>query len=78
MLQVCSSQVIKQLQVNVGLLTKSLQVGEAQVELAANIELVLALSRGLEVLSRMSELLDKQISMHQWHLDGKRLETKHQ
>ena len=62
MLQICSSQVIKQLQVNVGLLSLSLQETRARMEPAANIELVLALSRGMEVLSRMSELLD---SVHQ-------------
>ena len=59
LLQVCSEASIKQLSENVGLLTTALQVAGAQLSHAADLELYLGLSRGLEVLSRMSELLDK-------------------
>lgn len=58
LLQICTPNICKQLQANVGLLTKALQAANAHIEVSADIEMVLAVSRGLEVLSRVQELLD--------------------
>lgn len=62
LLQICTSQIYKQLQANMGLLTVALQAAKAQLEVpnSADIDMVLAVSRGLEVLSRVQELLNEQ------------------
>lgn len=58
--QICTPNICKQLQGSLDLLTAALQAAKAQTELAADVEMVLAVSRGLEVLSRVQELLEKQ------------------
>lgn len=60
LLQICTPKIRKQLQANMGPLTIALQAANAQIEVLADIEMVLAVSRGLEVLSRVQELLDGQ------------------
>lgn len=57
-LQICTPNICKQLRVNMGLLTVELQAAKEQTVNSANVEMVLAVSRGLEVLSRVCELLD--------------------
>lgn len=59
LLQICTPSICRQLQASLDLLTIALQAAKAQIELA-DMETVLAVSRGLEVLSRMQELLDQQ------------------
>ena len=59
LLQICTPNICKQLQASLDLLTAALQAAKAQIELAADVETVLAVSRGLEVLSRVQELLDQ-------------------
>lgn len=60
LLQIYNPNICKQLQASFDLLTAALQAAKAQIELAADVETVLAVSRGLEVLSRLQELLDQQ------------------
>ena len=51
LLQICTPKICKRLQVNMGLLTTALQAAKARIEVSADIDMVLAVSRGLEVLS---------------------------
>ena len=60
LLQICTHKTCKQLQANTGLLITALQAAKAHIEVSADMELVLAVFRGLEVLSRVQELLDRQ------------------
>ena len=60
MLQVYTSGNIKQLDDSASMLTQALQEARTQIELSDDVEMLLAVSRGLEVLSCLFELLDKQ------------------
>lgn len=60
LLQICTPDIYKQLQINTGLLAVALQAAQAQIEGSADVEMILAVSRGMEVLSRVRELLAKQ------------------
>lgn len=59
LLQICTPEISKQLQINTGLLAVALQA-QMQIETSADVEMILAVSRGMEVLSRIRELLAKQ------------------
>ena len=59
LLQICTPDICKQLQSDTGLLAATLQAAEAQIESSGDIEMILAVSRGMEVLSRVRELLAK-------------------
>ena len=60
LLQIYNPKTCKQLKANISLLNTALQAAKAHIEVLADIELVLAVSRGLEVLGRVQELLDRQ------------------
>ena len=60
LLQIHTPTTCKQLGANISLLNTALHAAKAHVDVLADIELVLAVSRGLEVLGRVQELLDRQ------------------
>lgn len=61
LLQIYKPENYKQLQTNTRLLAAALHAAHEQIVISADMEMTLAVFRGMEVLSRVRELLDKQV-----------------